>query len=282
MQKTVAVKIGMKIHLQFLKHLSESIRDDQRNEAIELSVKEMSAVGRSKVRYVGGRAIRKIWENLRKFVKVNIYTENKSTLQKVHRHHHMCELFEENVIVPFAKLSESTKVAETLDVTKARQYRERGPIHISDNAYCFFMAMESECVKLINNHKLKEQKEDLIEVAKCTLKNNQELKAKWLACFQEDERTANEVIYYQVEIAIGMSEVEASFTFTFKKKNNFNCSFMVIINHHISSELAVGHVKLAERLCHGSWLVYCIHLLHAPDLPRNLNCAVRKKLEPDV
>ena len=59
-QKTVAVKIGMKIHLQFLKHLSESIRDDQRNEAIELSVEEMSAVGRSKVRYVGGRAIRKI------------------------------------------------------------------------------------------------------------------------------------------------------------------------------------------------------------------------------
>ena len=204
-----------KIHLQFLKHLSESISEDQSNEAIEFSVEEMSAVGRSKVRYVGGWAIRKILENLRKFVKVNIYTENKSTLQKVHRHHRMCELLEENVIVPFSKLSESTKVAETLDVTEERQYRERGLIHISDNAYFFFMAMESERVKLINHHKLKEQKEDLIEVAKSKLKNNQELKAKWLACFQEDERTANEVIYYQVKIAIGMSEVEASFTFTF-------------------------------------------------------------------
>ena len=52
----------------------------------------------------------------------------------------MCELLEENVIVPFAKLSQSTKVAETLDVTEARQYRERGLIHISDNAYRFFMA----------------------------------------------------------------------------------------------------------------------------------------------
>ena len=29
------------------------------------------------------------------------------------------------------------------------------------------------------------------------MKNNQELKAKWLACFQEDERTANEVIYFR-------------------------------------------------------------------------------------
>ena len=66
----------------------------------------MSAVGRSKVRYVGGWAIRKILEN---FVKVNIYRENKKTLQKVHRHHRVCELLEENVMVPFAKLSESTK-----------------------------------------------------------------------------------------------------------------------------------------------------------------------------
>ena len=66
----------------------------------------MSAVGRSKARYVGGCAIRKILQN---FVKVNIYRENKKTLQKVHRHHRMCELLEENVMVPFAKLSESTK-----------------------------------------------------------------------------------------------------------------------------------------------------------------------------
>lgn len=70
-QKTVAVRIGMKTQQQFLKHLSESIRYDQRN-AVEFSAKEMSAVGRSKVRYVGGWAVRKILENLRKFVKVNI------------------------------------------------------------------------------------------------------------------------------------------------------------------------------------------------------------------
>ena len=89
------------------------------------------------VRYVGGWAIRKKLENLWKFVKVNIYRENKKTLQKAHQHHRMCELMEENVIVPFAKLSQSTKVAETLYVTEARQYRERGLIHISDNAYRF-------------------------------------------------------------------------------------------------------------------------------------------------
>ena len=82
-------------------------------------------------------------------------------------------------------------------MTEARQYRERDLIHISDNAYRFFMAMESERLKLINNHKLKKQTQNLIKVAKCTLKNNQGLKAKWLACFQEDERTPNEVIYFR-------------------------------------------------------------------------------------
>ena len=41
-----------------------------------------SAVGRSKVRYVGGWAIGKILENLRKFVKVNIYRENKKPYRK--------------------------------------------------------------------------------------------------------------------------------------------------------------------------------------------------------
>ena len=110
------------------------------------------------------------------------------------------------------------KVAETLNVTEARQYRERGLIHISDNAYRFFMAMESEGLKLINNNKLKEQKENLIKVAKSTLKNNQELKAKWLACFQEDERTANEVIYFRLSgNCDSVSEVEASFTFTLQQ-----------------------------------------------------------------
>ena len=125
---------------------------------VNISVYSLEPTGRSKVRYVGGWDISKILENLRKFVKVNIYRENKKTLQKVHRHHRMWELLQENVIVPFAKLSESTKVAETLDVTEARQYRERGLIHISDNAYRFFMAMESERLKLINNHKLKKTK----------------------------------------------------------------------------------------------------------------------------
>ena len=51
---------------------------------VNISVYSLEPTGTSKVRYVGGWAISKILENLRKFVKVNIYRENKKTLQKVH------------------------------------------------------------------------------------------------------------------------------------------------------------------------------------------------------
>ena len=71
-----------------------------------LTITSCLSVGRSKVHYVGGWAIRKILHN---FVKVNIYRENKKTLQKVHQHNRMWELLEGNVMVPFAELSESTK-----------------------------------------------------------------------------------------------------------------------------------------------------------------------------
>ena len=71
-----------------------------------LTITSCLSVGRSKVCYVGGWAIRKILDN---FVKVNIYRENKKTLEKVHQHHRMCELLEGNVMLPCAELSESTK-----------------------------------------------------------------------------------------------------------------------------------------------------------------------------
>ena len=49
------------------------------------------------------------------------------------------------------------------------------------------------------------------------IEEQQELQAKWLACFQEDERPAREVIYFRTSSNCdGISEGEASFTFTLK------------------------------------------------------------------
>ena len=79
------------------------------------------------------------------------------------------------------------------------------------------MAMESEHLKSINNHKLKEQKEDLIKVAKGTMKNKR-AQNKVACLFLLDERPACEVIYFQSSSNCdGISEGEVSFTFTLKQ-----------------------------------------------------------------
>ena len=44
---------------------------------------------------------------------------------------------------------------DTLQVTEGRQYRERGLLHISDQAYIFFMELEKRRVNLLNVHILK-------------------------------------------------------------------------------------------------------------------------------
>ena len=44
---------------------------------------------------------------------------------------------------------------DTLQVTEGRQYRERGLLHISDQAYIFFMALEKKRVDLLNLNILK-------------------------------------------------------------------------------------------------------------------------------
>ena len=51
-------------------------------------------------------------------------------------------------------------------MTEGRQYRERGLLHISDQAYIFFMELEKRRVELLNLHILKKKAwEELVEMA---------------------------------------------------------------------------------------------------------------------
>ena len=57
-----------------------------------------------------------------------------STLATVENQQRACELLEENIIQPYHQLEQSSKFPESLQVTEARQYRQRGLLHISDDA----------------------------------------------------------------------------------------------------------------------------------------------------
>lgn len=76
---------------------------------------------------------------------------------------------------------------DTLQVTEGRQYRERGLLHISDQAYIFFMELEKRRVNLLNVHILKKAREEMVEKALVDLKGDQELKMIWLQCFENED-----------------------------------------------------------------------------------------------
>ncbi|CAB3978897.1 ATP-dependent DNA helicase PIF1 [Paramuricea clavata] len=148
-QRSIAVKLSIEIYYNFLHYLTSLINQHRDCSEVPLQVQEMSAVGRSKVRHVGGLALRKILTKYRKYVHTNMFSTNRSTMANVHKRQHLCDLLE-SVIIPFAKLTEDTMFPETLEVIEDRQYREKGLLHISDQAYLFFMAMEVELNNLPN------------------------------------------------------------------------------------------------------------------------------------
>ena len=78
-------------------------------------------------------------------------------------------------------------------MTEARQYRYRGLIHIEDDVYTFFMALESERVQVLNDEAMRKEKANMAEVGYQQLMENKELKLKWCECFCREDLTKNEV-----------------------------------------------------------------------------------------
>jgi hypothetical protein len=183
----VCGEIGMKLYLQFLENIGTKIRQLQIEETVPFNVCEMLDEGQSKVRHVGAWAVRKVLENERKYVRQNMFSLSQKTSESVTEHYTRCTLLEENIIVPFCAFQDNTEYPETLQVTENRQYRKRGLLHISDNAFEFFLMLEQQRINTINESKLKQFKEDTVSNALQETKNNNELKFKWLSCFENLE-----------------------------------------------------------------------------------------------
>lgn len=75
-------------------------------------------------------------------------------------------------------LENESQYKDTLQVTETRQYRERGLIRIEDAVYKFFMFLENERVKLLNDQTMRREGANMVEVALQTITNNRELKVK--------------------------------------------------------------------------------------------------------
>ena len=157
------------------------------DEQSHFNVAEMSGPGKGKVRHVGGWAVRKLLENERKYAKDHMHTKDQQTLQKVAQCVANCDMIEETLLVPYARLETITSYPETLAITEARQFRERGLVHISDACFLMFLHLEQLRVDQMNSRKLLEYKEDLIANTFKVMTQDARLKALWNACFPEED-----------------------------------------------------------------------------------------------
>ena len=193
-QRCVGVQLSTATYWKFLYHLQTIVVSDRRQEVIHFNVEEMSAAGRGKVRHVGGWAVRKVLEKSRKYVQANIHSEKTETLESVKMHHKMCELIEESLIASFCMLEKQSQHKETLQVTEARQFRERGLVHIEDAAYQFFLVLESYRVHLVNDQAMRREGANMVDVAHKEMMENVELKLKWQACFDVESLLKDEQV----------------------------------------------------------------------------------------
>ena len=97
------------------------------------------------------------------------------------------------IIQSFDRLQETSKCKETLEVTEARQYRQRGLLHISDEAYLFFMKLEQRRVDLLNVNVMRKERENMVQAAICRLTRDEELKESWMRCFPSEDIDRSEV-----------------------------------------------------------------------------------------
>ena len=107
-----------------------------------------------------------------------MFTKCSSTLARVETQQIGCQLVEENVIQSYSELEENSIFLDTLQVTEGRQCRERGLLHISHQAYIFFVELEKRRVKLLSLHSLKKAWEELVEKAMADFKRQSRIEVE--------------------------------------------------------------------------------------------------------
>ena len=88
-----------------------------------------------------------------------------------------------NVVIPYDVLEKTTDDFGTLNVTESRQYRERGLLHITDDAFDFFLTLEHERINLINLERLHQLKDQVIDCSIKSVIENKNVQNEFLSLF---------------------------------------------------------------------------------------------------
>ena len=80
-------------------------------------------------------------------------------------------------------LEKTTSHAGTLNITEARQHRQRGFLHITDEAFQFFFTLEQERVNLISFENLSSLKDQMIYQSIKSVLENKSIQNEFVSLF---------------------------------------------------------------------------------------------------
>jgi HPt (histidine-containing phosphotransfer) domain-containing protein len=183
-QRGVATSLFFCLYQLFVAELSKKISSREEEEPLNFNVNEMSTEGHGKIRHIGGWAVNSCLAKYRRYVVGNKSSSSSIVRERAIRELNKIHFLENNAVVPHEILQESTEYSDTLLMIEARQYRERGLLHISDKAYEFFLALEQERVNQININRLLTLKNDLVDDALANVLGNTELKKLFETIFE--------------------------------------------------------------------------------------------------
>jgi hypothetical protein len=181
-QRSLAAQLLFHLYGMFTAEVGKRVRKQEEQDPVCFRVDEMESEGKGKIRYIGGWAVRKSLEKSRRYVEANKQSETKAVGEKVVKEMKKMHLLENNVIMPFATLSNFT-----LNVTECHQFRERGLLHISDGAYEFFLSLEQERVNNINLVKLTSHQSNMVDMSIKAVSSNKTLINHFGGLFHLDE-----------------------------------------------------------------------------------------------
>ena len=184
-QRSVGALLLFQLFQLFGSEVGKCVRKEECT-PIRFNVQEMGPDGRGKVRYIGGWDISKCLKRARSYVIENKLSQSTNVRLKIHKEMKKINLLENYVTLPHEAAQLSSANPESLRVVESRQYRKRGLIHINDDAFDFFLALEQERVDKINIQRLSSLQNDMIDDSIVEAVSNSTLETAFLKLFEPD------------------------------------------------------------------------------------------------
>ena len=188
-QRSVGALLIFHLFQVFAAELGNRVRKIEECAPIHFNVHEMGPDGRGKVRYVGGWDISKCLKRARSYIIDNKFSQSTNVRLKIRKEMKKINLLENYVTLPHEAIQFSTVHPESLRVIESRQYRGHGLIHINDNAFRFFLALEQERVDKINLQRLSSLQNDMVDNSIAEAIGNSTLETSFLKLFEPDADT---------------------------------------------------------------------------------------------